>query len=43
MEIAREEALALVGDGSGLDDHPRLVEELDVLLAPEEEDFLLKS
>ncbi len=43
VEIAREEALALVGDGSGLDDHPRLVEELDVLLAPEEEDFLLKS
>ncbi|UDY36898.1 ATP-dependent DNA helicase RecG [Dermatobacter hominis] len=43
VEIARDEALALVGDGSGLDDHPRLVEELDVLLAPEEEDFLLKS
>ena len=37
------EALALVGDGSGLDDHPRLVEELDVLLAPEDEEFLLKS
>jgi ATP-dependent DNA helicase RecG len=43
VEVARDEALALVGDGSGLDDHPRLVEELDVLLAPEEEDFLLKS
>jgi ATP-dependent DNA helicase RecG len=43
VEIARQEALALVGDGSGLDAHPRLVEELDVLLAPEEEDFLLKS
>ncbi len=43
VEIAREEALALVGDGSGLDDHPRLVEELDVLLAPEDEEFLLKG
>ena len=43
VEVAREEALALVGDGSGLDDHPRLVEELDVLLAPEDEEFLLKS
>ena len=41
--IAREEALALVGDGSGLERHPALVEELQVLLAPEEEDFLLKS
>ncbi len=43
VEVARTEALALVGDGSGLDDHPRLVEELDLLLAPEDEEFLLKS
>ena len=43
VEIARAEALELVGDGSGLDDHPKLVEELDVLLAPEDEEFLLKG
>ena len=43
VEVARDEALRLVGDGGGLDAHPRLAEELDVLLAPEEEEFLLKS
>lgn len=43
VAVAREEALALVGDGGGLDDHPALVSELEVLLAPEEEEFLLKS
>ncbi len=41
--VARQEALALVGDGSGIDRCPALAEELDLLLAPEEEEFLLKS
>ncbi len=43
VEIARSEALDLVGDGSGLDAHPALVQELDVLLHPDDEEFLLKS
>ena len=43
VAIAREEALALVGDGAGLGRHPGLVEELDALLAPEDEEYLLKS
>jgi len=41
--VAREEALLLVGDGSGLREHQDLVAELETLLAPEEEEYLLKS
>ena len=43
VEVAREEALALVGDGSGLDGHPELVEELELVLDRDDEEFLLKS
>ena len=43
VEVAREEALALVGDGSGLDTHPALVQELALVLEPEDEEYLLKS
>ena len=43
VEVARQEALALVGDGSGLGAHPALVAELELVLRPEDEDYLLKS
>jgi ATP-dependent DNA helicase RecG len=40
---AREVAFELVGDGDGLDAHPALAEEVEVLLAPEDEQFLTKG
>jgi ATP-dependent DNA helicase RecG len=43
VERAREAAFELVGDGSGLAEHPMLSEEIDVLLAEEDEEFLTKS
>jgi ATP-dependent DNA helicase RecG len=43
VEIARSVAVELVGDGSGLEAHAELVEEIDALLAPEDEEFLLKG
>jgi hypothetical protein len=43
VERARAVALELVGDGTGLDAHPALAAELDLLLADEDEEFLLKS
>jgi ATP-dependent DNA helicase RecG len=43
VEAAREVALELVGDGSGLADHPALEAEVDLVLDAEDEDFLLKS
>jgi ATP-dependent DNA helicase RecG len=43
VERAREAAFELVGDGSGLAEHPLLSEEIDVLLAEEDEEFLTKS
>jgi hypothetical protein len=32
-----------VGDGDGLAAHPGLAEEIEVLLAPEDEEFLTKG
>jgi len=43
VERAREVAFDLVGDGDGLDRYPLLEEEIDVLLAPEDEEFLTKG
>ena len=43
MEAARDEAVAIVGDGSGLADHPELVDEVDLFLGDDESDYLLKS
>jgi ATP-dependent DNA helicase RecG len=43
VERAREAAFELVGDGDGLAAHPGLEEEIDVLLAPEDEEFLTKG
>jgi ATP-dependent DNA helicase RecG len=43
VEVARSEALDLVGDGDGLAAHPDLVAELELVLEPEDQDFLLKS
>jgi ATP-dependent DNA helicase RecG len=43
VERAREAAFELVGEGSGLADNPMLEEEVDVLLAEEDEEFLTKS
>jgi ATP-dependent DNA helicase RecG len=43
VEVARDEALVLVGDGSGLAHHPALEDELELVLEPEDQDFLLKS
>jgi ATP-dependent DNA helicase RecG len=43
VERAREVALELVGDGSGLDDHPDLREEVRYLLEDDDAEFLLKG
>ena len=43
VERAREVAIDLVGDGSGLDAHPMLVEEIEGFLADGDTDYLLKS
>jgi ATP-dependent DNA helicase RecG len=43
VERAREAAFELVGDGDGLAAHPGLAEEIEVLLAPEDEEFLTKG
>jgi ATP-dependent DNA helicase RecG len=43
VEKAREVAFELVGDGDGLSQHPGLEEEIEVLLAPEDEEFLTKG
>ncbi|HAQ22441.1 MAG TPA: DNA helicase RecG [Acidimicrobiaceae bacterium] len=43
VEAARAEALAMVGDGSGMDDHPELADEVDLFLGEDESDYLLKS
>ncbi|MHB1138535.1 MAG: ATP-dependent DNA helicase RecG, partial [Microthrixaceae bacterium] len=43
VERAREVALDLVGDGTGLVTHPLLVEELTLVLDDEEREFLHKS
>jgi ATP-dependent DNA helicase RecG len=43
VERAREVALDLVGDGTGLDRHPLLVEELDLVLDETDREFLAKS
>ena len=43
VERAREVALALVGDGTGLMAHPLLVEELALVLDEEDREFLHKS
>ena len=43
VEAARQVALELVGDGSGLDVHPALADEVDLFLGDDESDYLLKS
>ncbi len=43
VERAREVAFDIVGDGRGLEDHALLEEEVDVLLAAEDEEFLTKG
>lgn len=43
VERARDVALDLVGDGTGLRSHPLLVDELTLVLADEEREFLHKS
>ncbi len=43
VEAAREVAIDLVGDGSGLDAHPELADEVDLFLGADESAFLLKS
>ncbi|HLU41371.1 MAG TPA: ATP-dependent DNA helicase RecG [Microthrixaceae bacterium] len=43
VERAREVAVELVGDGTGLEAHPLLVEELDLVLDEEDREFLAKS
>ncbi len=43
VERAREAAVELVGDGTGLAAHPGLVTELELVLEPEDREFLLKS
>jgi ATP-dependent DNA helicase RecG len=43
VERAREVAFDLVGDGGGLAAHPLLAEEVDVLLAERDEEFLTKG
>jgi ATP-dependent DNA helicase RecG len=43
VEKARKVAFDLVHPANGLADHPLLAEEIDVLLAPEDEEFLTKS
>ena len=43
VEAARAEALAIVGDGSGLADHPDLADEVDLFLGEDESEYLLKD
>ena len=43
VEVAREVALQLVGDGDGLSRHPGLADEVALFLGEAESDFLLKS
>ncbi len=43
VERAREVALELVGDGTGLESHPLLADELQLVLDDEEAEFLQKS
>jgi ATP-dependent DNA helicase RecG len=43
VERARNLALELVGDGTGLSAHPLLVEELDLVLDEADREFLSKS
>jgi ATP-dependent DNA helicase RecG len=43
VERAREDAVALVGDGTAMAAHPLLAEEVEFLLAEQDQDFLLKS
>ncbi|MDG2908618.1 MAG: ATP-dependent DNA helicase RecG [Acidimicrobiales bacterium] len=43
VEVARDVAIELVGDGDGLDDHPALADEVALLLGGDEVDYLLKS
>jgi ATP-dependent DNA helicase RecG len=43
VERAREVALELVGDGTGLQAHPQLLEEISLVLDDEEREFLHKS
>ena len=43
VERAREVAIALVGDGTGMTRHPELAEEVRMLLDDEEREFLFKS
>lgn len=43
VEVAREVAIEMVGDGDGLDGHPALADEVALLLGGDEVDYLLKS
>ena len=43
VEAARTEAVTMVGDGTGLADHPELVDEVDLFLGEDESDYLLKD
>ena len=43
VERAREVAIELVGDGTGMAAHPVLAAEVDFLLADDDQEFLLKS
>ena len=43
IEVAREVAFELIGDGTGLDAHPGLVDELAVLFTDVDEEFLTRS
>ena len=43
VEAAREVAIDLVGDGSGLDAHPELADEVNLFLGEDESGFLLKD
>ena len=43
VERAREVAIDMVGDGSALEAHPVLVEEIELFLADGDTDYLLKS
>ena len=43
VEVAREVAVHLVGDGTGLVGHPCLADEVALFLGEAESDFLLKS
>ena len=43
VELARSVAFDLVEVERGLDDHPMLADELDLLLSDEDESFLTKS